>query len=66
MGLDCVLIYYPGHLASAVNFTEDVKGDYIQINGKKFVICDPTYIGAPVGMSMPGMDNKTANLILLE
>lgn len=66
MGLDCVLIYYPGHLASAVNFTEDVKGDYIQINGKKFVICDPTYIGAPVGMSMPGMDNKTANIILLE
>jgi len=39
---------------------------HIQINGKKFVKCDPTHIGAPVEMSMPGMDNKTADHLLLE
>lgn len=66
LGLKCILIFYPGHLAMAVHFTEDVKGDYIMLNGMKFVVCDPTYIGAPVGKTMPDMDNKTAQIILLE
>lgn len=66
LGLKCILIYYPGHLAAAVAFNdENVKGDYILLNGQKFVVCDPTYIGAPVGKTMPNMDNKTANVILL-
>ena len=66
LGLDCILVYYPGHLASAVAFKgEEVKGDYIRLNGQKFVVCDPTYIGASVGMTMPGMDNQAANVILL-
>ncbi|MBQ9363477.1 MAG: hypothetical protein IJT97_08705 [Bacteroidaceae bacterium] len=66
LGLKCILIYYPGHLACAVNFTEDVKGDYIMVDGKKFVVTDPTYIGAPVGRTMPDMDNAKAKVILLE
>ena len=66
VGLDVLLVYYPGHLASAVAFTEDVKGDYISYNGRKFVVCDGTYIGASVGMTMPGMDNQKAKVILLE
>lgn len=66
LGLKVILVYYPGHLATAVNFKEDIKGDYISLNGEKFVICDPTYIGASVGMTMPDLDNKSATVILLE
>lgn len=66
LGLKCILIYYPGHLASAVRFTENVSGDYIQLNGQKYIVSDPTYIGAPVGMTMPSMDNQKAKVILLE
>ncbi|MCD8202617.1 MAG: transglutaminase-like domain-containing protein [Prevotella sp.] len=66
LGLPCILIYYPGHLASAVCFDKDVKGDYISLNGKKFVVCDPTYIGASIGLTMPDMDNSSANVILLQ
>ncbi len=67
LDLDCILVHYPGHLASAVCFpTGDVKGDYIQLGGKKYIIADPTYIGAPIGKTMPDMDNKTASVILLE
>lgn len=66
LGLDVVLIYYPGHLATAVHFDENVRGDYILINGNRYVICDPTYIGAPVGATMPQMDNAKAKVILLE
>lgn len=65
LGLDCILIYYPGHMACAVRFTENVAGDYISLNGQKFVITDPTFIGAPVGYTMTGMDNKAAKVILL-
>lgn len=66
LGLKCILIYYPGHLAMAVNFHENVRGDYIQLKDQKYVVCDPTYINASVGMTMPNMDNSSATVILLE
>lgn len=65
LGLRCILIYYPGHLASAVNFSETVNGDYIDVNGDRYVVCDPTYIGASVGRTMPAMDNGKARVIVL-
>ena len=66
LGLKVILVFYPGHLAMAVHFTQEVKGDYIMLDGKKYVICDPTYINAPVGKTMPRMNNKEATVILLE
>lgn len=65
VGIEVALIYYPGHLATAVRFTETVNGDNVYANGKRYVICDPTYIGAPVGRTMPNMDNSKAKVILL-
>lgn len=66
LGLKCILTYYPGHLASAVCFNQQIKGDYLYLNGEKFVVCDPTYIGASVGLTMPNMDSQKATVILLE
>ena len=66
VGLPCILVYYPGHLAAAVCFNEDVPGDYIMIGNRRFVVCDPTYINAPIGETMPGMNNSSAKVILLE
>jgi len=66
VGLKVVLVFYPGHLSTAVDFTEQVKGDFIMLDGRKYVVCDPTYINANVGMTMPGMDNQTAKIILLD
>ncbi len=67
LGLKCVLVYYPGHLASAVCFDgETVNGDYISLNGNRYVVCDPTYINASAGRTMPGMDNASAKVILLK
>ena len=65
LGLKVVLVYYPGHLAMAVCFNSDVAGDYIEYDGNRYVVCDPTYIGARIGMTMPGMNNKEAKVILL-
>lgn len=66
LGLKVILVYYPGHLATAVCFTEEVKGDYIMLDGMPYVVCDPTFIGAPVGYTMTDMDNRTAKIVLLE
>lgn len=66
LGLKCVLVYYPGHLASAVRFNEDVAGDYIPLDGGKYVVCDPTYINAGVGRTMRGMNNAEATVIRLK
>ena len=65
LGLEVILVFYPGHLATAVAFNTPVEGDYIELNSKRYTICDPTYIGAPIGMTMDGMDNKTAKVIIL-
>lgn len=64
--LDVALIYYPGHLAVAVHFNTPVNGDYTILGNRNYTICDPTYIGAPVGLSMPQLDNCEAQAILLE
>ena len=68
LGLKCILVYYPGHLATGVCFTEDVEGDSIVINGNCYTICDPTLIGAgaSVGTTMSGMNNNSANVVVLE
>lgn len=63
LGLDCVLIYYPGHLACAVRFTEKEKGDYYMFNQEEYTVCDPTYINAPIGMQIPDFKNKEATII---
>ncbi len=64
--LKCILVSYPHHLACAVQFKSQVDGDYVNLSGNRFVITDPTYIGAKVGRTMPDMDNKTANVIQLD
>lgn len=52
LNLDVVLIDYPGHIATAVHFPTEVEGESVIYNGKRYVICDPTYLGASVGMEM--------------
>jgi hypothetical protein len=66
LGLDVLLVFYPGHLATAVDFNVPVEGDFIEMDNKYYIICDPTYIGAPIGVTMPDMDNQTAKVILLQ
>ena len=66
LGLDVVLVYYPGHLAMGVCFNEDVKGDYVMLDGRKFIICDPTYIGSNVGETMPSVKDTSTTVILLK
>ncbi|MGM9852418.1 MAG: hypothetical protein ACI30N_00400 [Muribaculaceae bacterium] len=66
LGLDVALVYYPNHLATAVRFTDSVAGDAMQVGQSRFVVCDPTYIGAPVGMQMPNLDCSKVQCTVLD
>lgn len=63
--LDVVLVHWPGHLATAVHFPEEVDGDYFTVEGRRYTVCDPTYIGAGVGETMPQFQNVAAKLVTL-
>lgn len=65
LGLEVVLVYYPGHLATAVKFNDPIPGDYLSVDGTRYLVCDPTYIHAPIGLTMPDMDNTQAKVIIL-
>lgn len=68
LGLDCALVYYPGHLATAVKFTELPDGTYYTTknDGVNYTICDPTYINAPVGEPMKQYKDTAPQLIRLK
>ncbi|WP_295935624.1 hypothetical protein [uncultured Alistipes sp.] len=64
--LDAVLLYYPNHIAAAVCFNDQVKGDYMKLGAKRYVICDPTYIGSNVGESMPDTKGVSAEVVKID
>jgi len=64
VGLDVVAVHYPGHLACATLFSSpNISGDYFMLEGKKYIVTDPTYIGAPIGMQMPQFSGVEVKLI---
>lgn len=68
VGLPIVLLDYPDHIATAVALQDDgeLKGDYYMIDGRKYYVCDPTYIGANIGETMPQYRQVGANIIKLK
>ncbi|MCM1295909.1 MAG: hypothetical protein NC311_10235 [Muribaculaceae bacterium] len=63
LGLDVVLLHYPEHLATAVRFNDDTSGDYMKIDGHRYIVCDPTYIGATIGQAMPQYKQAMAEIV---
>lgn len=63
LGLDVVLLDYPEHIATAVRFNGNVGGDYLMVGGQKYTVCDPTYIGASIGMTMPRYKKVAAKVL---
>ena len=68
VGSPMVLLDYPDHIATAVAFKDDsmASGDYYQINNLKYYVCDPTYIGANIGESMPKYRKIKADVLMLK
>lgn len=67
LGWNVILLEYDDHVATAVNVpSRRIKGHNIDINGERYIACDPTYIGAPVGMAMPDCKQQKAQIYPLQ
>lgn len=53
LGMEVIGLRYPGHIATAVRFQSDIEGDAVNYEGERFLISDPTFVNADIGMEMP-------------
>lgn len=54
LGLDVQFVHYPGHDCTGVRFTEcATRGNGYFYGDDYYLICDPSYVGAPIGRCMP-------------
>lgn len=71
VGLDAVLVAYKGkageisHVATGVCFNNEVSGDSKMYNGKKYTICDPSYMEGTVGVTLDRYRNSEYEIIEL-
>jgi hypothetical protein len=66
LGYEVVLLEYDDHVATAVNLPHAyAKGHHLNIQGKRFTVCDPTCIGATVGDISSKYLRMKANVITL-
>ena len=66
LGLEVIGLLYENHIATAVRFNQSVSGDAIHFDGNSYVVCDPTYIGAFAGMSMPQYEGVRPTIIKID
>lgn len=73
-GLDMITVSYDAtsrsrgvaHIACAVCFKGDVPGDGFTYRGRRYVMCDPTYINAGIGRTMPCYEGDAGEIRPLE
>ena len=51
--IDVIGLKYRDHMATAVQIDEKLKGEYIKVHKSAYILADPTYVNARLGMSMP-------------
>jgi len=62
VGLKVIGLLYPGHMTTAVAL-KHVKPEFstVTYRGNQYVIADPTYIGATLGVPMPSYSKLKPN-----
>lgn len=63
LGNQVIGLQYDGHIATAVAVSSNVRGDSYKIDGKNFVVADPTFINANIGQTMTGYVGKSPKII---
>ena len=64
--LSVVMLDYSDHVATAVAFNSEVQGDSFHFDGKRYTVCDPTYVNADIGMTMPAYKEVEAKIVVLK
>lgn len=63
LDLEAVGLLFPGHAAVGVNFGRSAPGASVQVEGTKYLVCDPSYIGADIGMALPQVRGSRLTIV---
>lgn len=67
LGYDVVLLEYTDHVATAVHIPgRKIRGQHLDLQGERYMVCDPTCLGAAVGDLSRKYRNKKANIIIIK
>lgn len=61
--LEAVGLLFPGHAAAGVNFGRNAPGASVTLGNSKFIVCDPSYIGADIGRVIPQVEGRSLTVI---
>lgn len=65
LGNKIIGVLYKGHIATAIKTESDIDGAWYRVKGEKYIIADPTYIGASIGQVMPGYEKASPKLVVI-
>ena len=65
LGNKIIGVLYKGHIATAIKTNSDIDGAWYKVNGEKYLVADPTYIGARLGQVMPGYEKQSPKLVVI-
>lgn len=66
VGVETALVHYPGvHLAAAASIEATSGYATVTSANREYVLCDPTYMGANIGMEMPSLAGRPRTVIPL-
>ena len=65
LGNDVIGVLYKGHIATAIKPHSQLQGAGYNVNGAKYLVADPTYMGADIGEVMPGHGAQSPRLIVI-
>ena len=63
--LTAVGLEYSDHVSVAVKLDEPIMGSYVVFKNDRYYICDPTFIGAGLGMAMDEMKKQSPDIIVV-
>ena len=66
LGVDVLLLEYSDHISTAVCFPAKVEGSYLEMDGKQYLLCDPTYIGSHIGQVAEPYRNVQPSVIKIQ
>lgn len=65
LGNKMIGVLYKGHVAIAVKTKSEIDGAGYRVKGDKFLVADPTYIGAGLGQVMTGYEKESPKLVVI-
>ena len=64
LGLDVVGVKYTNHMVAAVKVQEKIEGEYINFSNTPYLLADPSYKNATMGVSMPQFSGVKSYIIV--